>query len=221
MLAASNKKRVGFEPFACEDLIVSMGETICEYLKRMVRVCDPQIKGLVQSLASAKTLLSLHSVILQNILRQLRPEYLAEIQNAFSGNANPEFWDSVHNLHMLLHLQKEILEIAAEHHLSIDNAEKMAFERFWGQCREQFVILLQIIKAPSYLCQHWQGKLENMARHRFIQTRSRRLFDYILDYPDSRHYLLELKLALLPGSLNQVLDVLRKSYIVHSSLTIR
>lgn len=220
MLAASNGKRVEFELFANEDFTIHMGETICEYLKRIEGVCDSRTKGLAQSLASVKTLLFLHSIILRNILGQLHSEYLTEIRNAFSGNANSEFWDSVHNLHILFHFQKEILEITAEYHLSTGGAEEMPFERFWGQCWEQLVITLRIIKTPSYLCHHWQGKLESMARHQFIQTRSRCIFDYILDYPDSRHHLLELKLGLLPGSLDQVLKVLRKSYITHDLLTI-
>lgn len=188
-------------------------ETLLAYLQRILSECQSLLRVPGDPLTLTRELLPLHMAMLKSILgEKFYASYLSTLRGAFSGMVECNFWSVVSSLYLHLHFQNEILEVARERVILPPSAlDTITLDEYMKLCVQRCTCTFDAIQTPAYISSHWVEKVRVMARDSFIQARSIRVFDDILDYPASQAQLLELREALVPGSLTRVLEGLQHS----------
>lgn len=197
----------------------SAGESLCRYLERLADFWAPAIAALPPTSVS-HLLVSLHARIIHQILKHYEKEHNALIHLTVTEALDRDsqlFWHAAESLRLSLHFEPELVHCAASHFYSAIDAQPNQTRRFSELCSGLLSPSkgnLRLAGISHALLTRWEGLLYDTFRGAFVKSRSKTLFDCILNYPESQKYILDFHPALYPGALLLVLCKLRDSYFL-------
>lgn len=179
---------------------------------------------LPETFNTTKHLLPIHAKIMRVILKHYRGDYIKALQQIckLGGSLNDsvkELWKAIRILHLCLHFEPELLSIFLETIITSNFFHCNEPVDSVLECSMSWLkSLLLTIELPLYLQVRWIGKVNLMLCENLIKREASRIFDYILEDPDSKPQVKALRsLLVIPlplGSLNLVLPILKNSYII-------
>ena len=199
-------------------------ESLVGYLERM-RQCAEQLEGgglslptlAGSSLELARALLPLHLPVVRAMLGRYHSECRAILRRTVRGGGGEDaFWRAIGALNLYIHVESELLaELKKFGQARVKGMAGGTFAEFWDQFKQDHLeALLATISPPKDWAIRWEDLTFASLRDCYVEYRAGRVFDYILDYPESEAPLAELKASLsYLGSLTIASEAINSPFI--------
>ncbi|PJF18241.1 hypothetical protein PSACC_01920 [Paramicrosporidium saccamoebae] len=179
------------------DFAAENGETLAIYVKRMNSYWKDVTGALPDTLFSVQQLLPIHSKMMRTILDSFYSEYCRAIEQLYKGadacvGDEKEFYEAAYDLKLLLHFESEAIpvfykSVMMEHNLLSNEDPALAESQLWSGESPFGAFGL-----PDYLKARWIEQAKHYCHKQKIAKNAGRIFDYIIDYPNSELEILQL-----------------------------
>lgn len=179
------------------NFIAGNGETLDTYVQRMNNYWKDVTRTLPDTLFSVQQLLPIHSKMMHTILDSFYSEYCRAIEQLYKGldsciRNEKAFFDAACDLKLILHFENEAIplfykSVIVEHNWLSDEYQLLSESPFWNDENP-----FGAFQLPEYLKVRWKEQTEHYCHRQNIAKNARRIFDYILDYPNSESEILRL-----------------------------